>query len=412
MTLSRQDLSRASGHLAFASAVSILVSITTSQTLLALALIALLASREKLQLPRIWLPLALFLAGTLISLILSPNPIHGLPQVKKIFVFSILLVVYSTLRKPETARRLVLFWGGVGAAVACLGVVQFIGRWRQAQALHVDFYSYYVDKRVTGTLSHWMTFAGTEMVVLLMLLAFLFFAPQLERRACWTWSGCVALLGIALLLNGTRTVWLGAAVAGLWLLWGWKRWMAIALPPLLLLTLWLAPGPVHDRLFSIVRPQKNIDSNEFRWIAFRAGIRMIEAYPIRGIGLEETKYQFLDYIPPDTPRPLPPGFYEHLHNFYLQFAAERGIPTLLMMLWMLLLILYDSYRALQRLLPGRSNERFLLNGGIATTIGIMLSGLFEVNLGDTEVLTVFLVVVAIGYLAVRQGAARPAQFVR
>src|SRR5262245_41617602 len=80
MTLSRQDLSRASGHLAFASAVAILVSISISQTLLGLSLAALLASREKLRLPRIWLPLALFIAGTLLSLILSPNPIHGLPQ--------------------------------------------------------------------------------------------------------------------------------------------------------------------------------------------------------------------------------------------------------------------------------------------------------------------------------------------
>ena len=44
-----------------------------SQTLLVLSLAALPASREKLRLPRIWLPLALFIAGTLISLILSPN---------------------------------------------------------------------------------------------------------------------------------------------------------------------------------------------------------------------------------------------------------------------------------------------------------------------------------------------------
>jgi hypothetical protein len=38
----------------------------------------------------------------------------------------------------------------------------------------------------------------------------------------------------------------------------------------------------------------------------------------------------------------------------------------------------------------------------------MVSGVFEVNLGDSEVLTVFLVVVACGYLAVEGAEPRRA----
>ena len=64
---------------------------------------------------------------------------------------------------------------------------------------------------------------------------------------------------------------------------------------------------------------------------------------------------------------------------------------MLMMVWMLLMIVHDFFGALKKLPPGPSDERFLLHGGIATVVGIMLSGLFEVNLGDSEVLTVFLV---------------------
>src|SRR5262249_59818522 len=97
----------------------------------------------------------------------------------------------------------------------------------------------------------------------------------------------------------------------------------------------------------------------------------------------------------------PRGFYQHLHNFYLQFAAERGIPTMLMIVWMLAMIVSDFLRRLRALPPGRSDERFLLQGGVAAVIGIMVSGLFEVNLGDSEVLTVFLAVVACGYLGIR-----------
>ena len=43
--------------------------------------------------------------------------------------------------------------------------------------------------------------------------------------------------------------------------------------------------------------------------------------------------------------------------------------------------------------------RFLLEFAIASTIGVMVSGVFELNLGDSEVLTMFLVILCFGELA-------------
>lgn len=378
----------------------ILLSIAASQILLGLSLGLLLVSGAQMKLPRIWLPLSLFLLGTLISLAFSPEPMRGLPQVRKMFVFTTLLVVFSTVRDLRVARRLFLCWGGIGALVACRGLVQFVQKVQEAAAQHLDFYTFYTPERITGFMSHWMTFAGQEMVVLLMLLSFLFFAPDTRKRGFWIWILCAVLLSIAELLNETRTVWLALGVAGLWLLWFWKRWAAVVVPVALLLGVAVSPGSVHERFMSFFKPKKDVDSNEFRRVTFRTGFRMIEKHPLLGVGPEEVKYHFMDWVPADIPRPLPSGWYGHLHNIYLHYAAERGIPTMLMLLWMLLMILHDFYRALRKLNPGRSNERFLLQGGIATVIGIMVSGLFENNLGDSEVLTAFLVVVACGYLAV------------
>ena len=405
MTIPAEKFLRGSFYLVFLSAALILVGITPSQWALWFSLALLVASRVRPRMPRIWLPLALFIAGTLLSLAFSPEPLNGLPQIKKLLVFTILAVVYTTFPDTAAARRLFLCWFAIGAAECCLALGQFAVRLRQAHALHVPFYRFYVDQRITGTMSHWMTFAGQEMVVLLMLLAFLFFAPITSRRSLALWLACMLLLGVALLLNETRTVWLGVAAGGVWLLWWWKRWTIVA-APVLLLAMWLAPGPIHERLVSIFQPQTNIDSNEFRRIARGTGLRMIRAHPLLGIGLDETKHHFLDYLPPDAPHPLPPGYYQHLHNVYLQYAAERGIPTLLMMLWLLARVLRDFWRALRKLPPGRSVERFLLHGAIAAMIGIMVSGLYEVNLGDTEVLTAFLIVLACGYLTMRGPAAR------
>ena len=59
--------------------------------------------------------------------------------------------------------------------------------------------------------------------------------------------------------------------------------------------------------------------------------------------------------------------------------------------------------------PGRGDPRFLLHGGIAVLLATLAEGFAEYNLGDSEVLTMFLVVVGCGYLAaLRPGGVRPA----
>jgi hypothetical protein len=71
---------------------------------------------------------------------------------------------------------------------------------------------------------------------------------------------------------------------------------------------------------------------------------------------------------------------------------------------MLSMTLTDFAKALRRLPPGRSDRRFILQGAIAVVIATMISGLFEHNLGDSEVLTMFLVVAGCGYVAAEKEA--------
>ena len=396
-------LFRCARWLTFASAVAILVSIAASQILLGLALATFLLSGRPMRLPRIWLPLGLFLLGTLISLAFSPDPAAGLPQVRKIFVFTILALVFSTLREIRIIRWLFLCWAGAGALISLRGFVQFIHKVQEAHAAGRSFYEYYIADRITGFMSHWMTFGGQEMITLLMTAAFLFFAC-IHRKRAWLWLTCGFLVALALLLGDTRSIWLASAGAGMYLLWFWKRWLAPALPVALLLIALLAPASLRERFTSLLRPGK-LDSNEHRIVTWRTGLEMIGAHPWFGLGPEEVKMQFNRYVPADIPRPLPEGWYGHLHNIYLQYAAERGIPTMLMMLWLLGQILYDCQRRVWRLPPERSDLKFILHGAVAVVIAIMIAGCFEYNLGDSEVLTMFLVVVGCAYAAMETAVA-------
>src|SRR5579863_9716982 len=149
-------LKRLALWLASASAIAILLSIAVSQILLPLALAALLLSGLPLRWPRISIPLAGFLAWSLVALAFSPDPRFGIPMVRKMVLYLFLLIVYSSIRTLGEARGLVLAWIGVGTITAGRGLVQFARDVAGAQAAHQDFYHYYVADRIRGFMSHWM----------------------------------------------------------------------------------------------------------------------------------------------------------------------------------------------------------------------------------------------------------------
>ncbi len=392
-------LDRAAFYLICGSLISILFSIAASQILLGLALAALLLSSERIRLPPIKLPLALFFTGTVISWLASGHIHDGTPQIRKFFVFTVLLVVYSTFRKIAEIRAIALIWAAVTTLSAVRSLFQFGQKYQESQELHRNFYEFYIGQRITGFMSHWMTFGGEEMIVLLFLLALLFFS--IERR--WKAAGwfCAAVLSLSLVLGFTRSIFLlGFPVGLLYVLWFWHKWMVAAVPVLAVIAFLVAPAALKERVTSIMQPHGQTDSNLHRSITRRTGLEMIRAHPLLGLGPEVMKdpAQFDRYVPADIARPLPTGWYGHLHNIYIQYAAERGIPTMLAMMWLIGKVLWDFASAL-RGKPSSTEARFVLHGAIAVILAILAEGLLEYNLGDSEVLTLFLAMIAFGYVA-------------
>src|ERR1039458_7641467 len=170
------------------------------------------------------------------------------------------------------------------------------------------------------------------MFALVMLVALLIFGIKVPKR--WIWVVCGVLIAVVLYLGETRAVWIATSLAVLYLVWFWKKWL-VAVVPLAGVVVFLVSPPVMKERFTSLFHARRVDSNTFRIIAWNAGIQMIEKHPLLGLGPEGPKYHFQEYVPPDTWAMRPAGFYQHLHNIYLQYGAERGIPTLLVFLWLL-----------------------------------------------------------------------------
>jgi O-antigen ligase len=130
------------------------------------------------------------------------------------------------------------------------------------------------------------------------------------------------------------------------------------------------------------------------------GWEMIKAHPWLGVGPEQVSRQFQNYLPPGETSPHPGEYYGHLENNYIQYAAERGVPTMLALMWMIGWALRDFVMAIRRLPPGRQ-EGWILHAGVATIIAVLVSGWGSWNLNNSAVLAMFLTVLGSGYFAIR-----------
>src|SRR6202012_4072168 len=101
---------------------------------------------------------------------------EGLPQIRKFYVYLMLFLIASAVRTVREIRWIAIGWATAAALSSLWGVVQFSEKYRAAQLAHQNFYTTYVDARITGFMGHWMTLSGELMMTLLIIGAVVFFS--------------------------------------------------------------------------------------------------------------------------------------------------------------------------------------------------------------------------------------------
>lgn len=391
-------------YVVWVAAVTPLISIRIFEVLMAVAVITLVVTRSRWRVPPIWLPLALFVTGTLVSLVASGQIREGLPQVRKFYVYLMLFLVTSAVQTVRETRWIALGWAAAAMLSSLWALRQFVQKYRAAERVHQNFYTSYVDARITGFMGHWMTLSGELMIAVLVIGALVFFSRE-RSSTLWLMLAAVPIIA-ALGLSWTRSMWLGALLGAVYLIWCWNKWALVAIPVLIGVLLAANPLDIRERAVSALSPHAGqTDSNAHRAELRRIGWEMIKAHPWLGVGPEQVWRQYQNYIRPDMPRPQASQYYGHLENDYVQYAAERGVPTALALVWMIAWALFDFARALL-ILPSESEERWVLHASIAVIISISVSGFYSWNLNNSEVLAMFLAVLGCGYVAVWQAESK------
>jgi O-antigen ligase len=356
-----------------------------------------------------------FAIWTFMSSAFAPSPIASHESAKKLVLFLLLYFAAEALRTDESRELLIdaMLMGGL--ALASLAVLQyaflgydtmdmrprsFLGHYMTAAGvitilvvasaerilslpspLHVGrgalaLCAVLVGLSVAVTLANRTGVVPMEVERFSILAVGLLAARRAFRGLAWpdpSVSTALALvmapLGVlALLVSRTRSAWIGVVV-GLAVLAALRRpRLLLFLPGVLALVLILSPRSVLDRI------TVSDASSRDRYYMWQAGLDMIMDKPIFGQGTGMILSVYPQYRWQGAPNPNAP----HLHNNFIQIAAERGLPCLVFLLWILYLVGREAYRV-----RGVSRYGSLVLGALAATLS---SGMFEYTLGDSEIL--------------------------
>ena len=360
----------------FAGAVQL--SIASSAWLLGITLaiwLAIVISRhERLDVPSLFWPLVAYAGYTMIAVAASIDPVSSLADAKEVLLFLVVPIVYR-LARGRSATTIATIIISVGAATAVYGIVQY-------GILEFDS----LGQRPQGSMGHYMTYSGLLMLVTGLATSHVLFGTQ-DR----VWAGLVLpALVITLGLTLTRSAWVGACTGvGLLLVLKDRRFLAAA-PVIAAILFALAPATVTDRLYSTFDLQD--PTNRDRFAMVRVGARIVQDYPLTGVGPDMVQVVYGDYRDAGGVNAVNP----HLHNVPIHIAAERGLPALGLWLWFIIVAVRELVRGLQY-----AKSRALAAGGLAATASMLAAGMFEYNFGDSEFLMLFLMMLTLPLAAQR-----------
>jgi putative inorganic carbon (hco3(-)) transporter len=331
-------------------------------------------------------PLGFFFAWTMVAAFAAgDNPLNR-HTLGKFYLLLILVLASAILRG---AGRTIWIYKAtfIVAALATLGgLLQFITDPKRD-----------LMNRITGFQSTWMNYSGQLMLVLVALSAYAFCYGMVRR---WWIPSLGLLVAAALVLSYTRNAWMGAAVGivVVALLLGRLRFIAGMIAMLVLFYL-VAPPSIQHRFQSGFNPEDPNTANRIE--VWKTSMRLIRAHPWVGVGPESVRGKALHFRGTNE---YPDWLYQHMLNNFLQIAAERGLPGLLLWLWFMGRLAWDAFRVYRRSRGGGALEGvdatealMASTAALGAWAAFIVAGLFEYNFGSSVVMILFLFIIGAPY---------------
>ena len=249
------------------------------------------------------------------------------------------------------------------------------------------------DWRATGFFNHWVTYSEVLQLIASLALGIFLAVKQKKSLTGALLLAAVAGLVFALGMTVTRASWIGFAVSAVAILLLTSSRRTILLVGAFAIPLVLASVVLLQQKRNIGFIDKSDQSTSWRETVWKEGFALLVSKPrhlVFGVGVDSIKGHWREWGLFDNGR-QPIG---HMHSNLLQISLERGVPALIV--WLILLGVY--LRMLWRVSRRESMEDFprgVVVGALGGTIGFFTSGLVHYNWGDSEVVTVFYLIMGL-----------------
>lgn len=353
----------------------------------------------------------------LISLVMTKrNPFnnHSLPELKFVYLFLLIYVIFEILSRffaviPEGAltglKRLLLlliFIASVDiidktkklesiitavpvvfSVISTYEIVRFI-----IEYINAGFEINIIDTRL-GYFSHPITTGEVKMLVFVLLIPLLFIKGREFRNKKIILSLLLLPILISLFLTFSRNVILSVILCflltGLFL----SRKTLIATIVIVLAIFIFSPQQIKDRLISSFNPGH--ETNRPRIIMWETGIKIFKDHIWTGVGDNEFTEVYKMYRQPEFM-----GEGSHMHNNVMMILVTTGIFGLTAYCGFMIALFVKQIRLYCKQKEDKSRK--LIFGSILALIALNVSGIFEWNFWDWEVISVFLFIISIPFI--------------
>jgi O-antigen ligase len=355
-------------------------SIAGAQTALILGLLAwlfkmILEGRVRFLRTALNLPILLYAAAMVISVVFSPLKLNSLMALKEEWLLLAFFLVVNNIKEETEVENLLTILILASTLVGIYAVWQHYAgmdlyRHKMLEPRGQVFIS-------LGLFDHHLTFGGYYMLVFLLASAFLLYRKRSGLFRILDFAA-PAILGLSLVFSYARSAWLGAlaGIVALGLLKGGRFVYLMILGLLVVCVLVLVIEPTSlDRIKEIDLSRDRPESTRVR--LWQTSINMIKAKPVWGIGLGNFGQMFDRY--------KVEGIYDttcHPHNDFLNVAVNSGLLGLAAYLSIWAVFLYSGVKSV---LKKRGSGCRMQIGGIVAIVALLFASLFQCYYTDAEV---------------------------
>ncbi len=266
--------------------------------------------------------------------------------------FSFLVLFFVTVTVVDTPKK--IWWSLISAlAGVAFGALYMLREFQKYHGLYQDLR----PGAVVGDPNYY-----TLAALLILPVAYFWLRGLREQFFRLSVIGMFILVSAAVALASSRGGLLGLIAGVGYLVWDSRNRMRnfVLLFVLLAIPMAVVPrSPLKRLLHPTSADEIGSQTREKAWLA---GLNMVKAKPLTGIGLGLFK-PMLGFYSGD------PNFHQIGHNSYLEFAAELGIPALILFLW----LLWETFRSLGKTkkITLRAGDEFLYPMAAGLQCGIV-----------------------------------------